>query len=128
MEQTTPPRRRSRTFGLVSAAVAAIGSFLPWASVGPFTVNGTSGDGVITLVLAAIAAVFALRLPKGRGSRSALLIGGVLIAAIGMYDMVDISSQSDGLFSASVGVGIVITTVAGLGMLAVFFLARSERS
>ena len=66
--------RRSRTIGLVSSAVAAIGSFLPWASVGPFTVNGTSGDGVITLVIAAVAAVFAFRLPKGRGARMVTLM------------------------------------------------------
>ena len=120
--------RRSRTIGLVSSAVAAIGSFLPWASVGPFTVNGTSGDGVITLVIAAVAAVFAFRLPKGRGARMVTLIGALLIAAIGIYDIVNISNQSDEIFAASVGIGIVITTIGGLGLLAASLMAGSDRT
>ena len=56
------------------------------------------------------------------------LIGGLLIAAIGIWDMVDISSQSDGLFDVSIGIGIVVTTLGGIALLAAFVLARSERA
>ena len=126
--QVSPPQGRARIVGLAGAAAAAIGSLLPWATVGPITVRGTDGDGTITLVVAAIAALFAFRLPNGRGSRILPLIGGLLIAAIGIWDMVDISSQSDGFFEVSIGIGIVITTLGGIALLAAFVLARSERA
>lgn len=126
--QVSPPSGRARIVGLAGAVAAAIGSFLPWATVGPITVNGTDGDGTITLVIAAIAAVFAFRLPNGRGSRILPLIGGLLIAAIGIWDTVDISSQSDEFFKTSIGIGIVITTLGGIALVVAYVVARSERA
>jgi hypothetical protein len=59
----------------VSAVASA---FLPWATVGPFTINGTEGDGQITLVLSVILAVLgAIRLNAKDGKAISWMAAGV---------------------------------------------------
>ena len=117
-------KSRAKTVGITAGAASAVGSVLPWASVGPFTVNGTSGDGTITLVLGLIALAVAFRLPK---SSVVLMILGGLILAIGLFDIVNISGRNNELFQASIGIGLVLTTIAGCGLLVSWYLARGER-
>lgn len=119
-----PASNRSKKVGIVAGAASVIGSFLPWASVGPFSVNGTSGDGAITLVMGLIAVGFAFRLPK---FSKVILVLGALVALTGIYDIANISSNDDNVFSASIGVGLIVTTIGGLALVAAFFLSRSER-
>lgn len=108
------------TAALVGAVVIVVGALLPWVTVstafGTISVSGTEGDGVITLVCGVIAAAL---LVLGRGRKTAailaMLVGG-LVAAVGLYDLVNVSAAAadvNGLARASAGVGLWVTLVGG---------------
>jgi hypothetical protein len=110
------------------AAVAIIlGAFLPWASVLVFSVNGTSGDGRITLVAGAVALVGVLvylRTNVEKMVSKILVKVGVpvaLLVALGtsLYDTIHVSTiahtQVFGTtVGASVGAGLWLTLVASI--------------
>jgi hypothetical protein len=106
-------------------AAVAMGAFLPWASVGPFTVNGTDGDGAITLVLAVLAGwlTWTRKAPRFVG----LLL--LIAAAIGIYDMADVSRLSDDseLFTVTIGFGLVVTVVGAVVGLVGWVMRRRAR-
>lgn len=141
--QTVPGRSRvdrgaqvRRLAGWVSlggAAVVALGSVLPWASVmlvGP--IYGTEGDGVITLGVAVLVAVLALLAGLGRGRTwmfAVTLFLGLLATAIAAYDLSNISSLVSGESMASVGPGLPVIIVGGLAVMgaALFAIVRGRR-
>lgn len=101
---------------LAGSAGIFVGAFLPWATVGPFTVAGTSGDGMITLVLAALIG-WLTWVRRTRGLALALLIVTGLVAG---YDLANIGrvAAHDSLFSVQIGGGLVLTVLsvaAGIG-------------
>jgi hypothetical protein len=102
---------------------------MPWASIGIFTVAGTSGDGQITLFLGLLAA--GVGLARGLSTRPsgwqiALPIGalglGLIITAVGGYDWGQISNEL-----TSVGSGLVLTTLGGLALTAVAIVGLVKR-
>ena len=114
---------------LITALIGGIGTFLPWAEV-PFlgTINGTEGDGWITLGLFAVPIILALT-----GQSKVSLKGTKLIAAsiasfiaaiIGFIDLNDISSLTGGndMISqmmgdmVSVGSGLYVIIIAGIAL------------
>lgn len=110
------------TAGLVGAIAVVVGALLPWATVstafGTLSVNGTDGDGVLTLGGGVVAAALLL---FGRGRRWAAVVAavvGVLVTIVGVYDLVNVSSAAAGATSnfarASAGVGLWVTVVGGL--------------
>jgi len=95
----------NRRFLLIVAAMAGVGSFLPWASTLGVSISGIKGDGVITLALAAIGGILAavkrpIRLKFAKGVHATL---GVLVAIVAGYHL--------GAFAA---VGVYMTFLAGL--------------
>lgn len=118
---------------LGGAAVVALGSVLPWASVmlvGP--IYGTEGDGVITLGVAVLVAVLALLAGLGRGRTwmfAVTLFLGLLATAIAAYDLSNISSLVSGESMASVGPGLPVIIVGGLAVMgaALFAIVRGRR-
>lgn len=111
------------------ASLVAIGALLPWASVGAFNVSGTSGDGVITLPLALLMA--ALGIVRGVGTKATFwqigvpvvgILTGFLVTLIGVYDSVNISE------TATVGGGLILTILGGLGLIgaSIFGLIRRQ--
>jgi hypothetical protein len=92
-------------------AGAVVAAFLPWYSVGLFTVNGTGGDGQITLVLGGLLALFGFLRHTGRSSPiwAAIIVAG-LITAIGGYHYLDNSGEE----LISVGIGVYGTVAAGI--------------
>ena len=98
-----------------------IGSFLPWVSVGIFTKNGTDGDGIITLILAATGVALLL---FARSQGPALLAGLAALLAVGVggYDAVNISNKANELnstqsliqFNVSIGSGLVLLIISGI--------------
>ena len=75
---------RNQIIALAAGAIVILGSFLPWAKVLFFTLNGTDGDGVITLILGALA-VGGVLLKKKWSILVAMLLF-VVTAIIGIYD------------------------------------------
>lgn len=101
------------------SAVIVVAAFMPWASVFFFTVNGIDGDGQITAVAAGIVACVAL-FGRSRGAIGVFaLIGGIITAGVGIYDLSNIegvANDSGGVVSA--GSGLWLTAIAGCALVA----------
>jgi hypothetical protein len=127
-QPTTKPWTTHVAILVIAGAIAlAVGSFLPWvkASAGPFTAttNGTSGDGVLTLILAGlIVLLFAVVKPR-RFAAIVTTVLAVIVALITLYDTGNISSRAHDLangtsgVSASVGVGLILAAAAAFAIL-----------
>lgn len=92
------PERPSQwlPIALVGAVAMAVGSVGPWATVlGLISVDGTAGDGKITLAAAAVAGLACLRMgPHGRRDLGAYVaVAAVLVGAVTAgYDLSNLSS------------------------------------
>jgi hypothetical protein len=97
----------------------------PWARVLFITVNGTDGDGAITLVLGIVAgllAVVRLARPAVRGVMFVAGLAFIGAAAVGVWDWADLgrvasdTSDEDSFFSFSVqvGWGLIVMTIASI--------------
>ena len=101
-----------------ACVMIVIAAFLPWATVLGLGVSGIEGDGVLTLVLGvmATAAVAASAFwQRCRWAAVPAAIMGVAVAGIGVYDWSNVAEEARGVGGlASVGVGLVLTTIAGV--------------
>ena len=100
---------------LLTAVVVGIGSVTTWVEAGTFTKTGLdNADGVITLPLAIIAAVFALVRLVGRIPTTAAIAGlavGLLLTLIGFVDVADIRD-----LGVDVGYGLWMVLAGGIAM------------
>jgi hypothetical protein len=107
-----------------------VGSLMPWATIntafGSISINGTDGDGVITLVAGIIIGILVFR-KKYLGS----LLVSAAASCVLVYDFLNVSSNVAGeseFASASVGWGLIVGTIAGIGStIASFILLRDAR-
>jgi len=100
--------------------LAVVGAFGPWATAGLFSKSGMDGDGVITLVVAAVLLLVTLanaRTPR-RGVAIGAIVSGVIIAGVGAVDIADINNKvSDNAFTdaiVDIGWGLYLTVAAGI--------------
>lgn len=102
------------TYGALGAAF--IGSFLPWARVLFVTVNGTDGDGVITALTAAGAALCLFLATREEPVQRKLLIAALLLsvacAAVYLYD----ANQLAGEYGEDAGMFGEITVQPQMGL------------
>ena len=95
-----------------------IGSATTWVEAGAFTKTGLDdADGVITLPLAIIAAVFALVRLAGKLPTTAAIVGlvvGLLLTLVGFIDVADIKDVG-----ADVGYGLWMVLAGGIAMVLV---------
>jgi hypothetical protein len=121
---------------LLASIIVALGSLLPWASVstafGTVSKNGTTGDGVLTLILAGVTLCFALAMLRkphrgwviGSGSTMVITLG------ISIYDMSNLptpSGAATAVVSVDVGTGLwlcLIGAVVGIAASVVVIRAR----
>jgi hypothetical protein len=107
----------------VGIGLLVIGAIGPWAKVLSFTQNGLDADGVLTLGLAVVAAVFvglAFR-AKTAPNKFALGVPGALCLAIAILDIIDVKDAIDEIgsgFEASVGWGLWMTLVGSIVLVA----------
>lgn len=107
-------------FTAVCALLVVIGSFAPWARVVFITVNGTDGDGVLTMILgiaAGIGAVVRIARPAAhRWLAWMLLVLFGLAAAIAIYDWANLSrvTDDDAIFKIEVGWGLPVLALSAL--------------
>ena len=121
------------TAGLITglgAIVAVIGSMTPWATItapllGSVSVNGTQGDGLITLILGLVAIGLAIGIASAVSPRGfaagASIIGGIIfiIAAVDLNNVqrvVEDANYSSDLVLAQVGGGLYATLIGGIGI------------
>lgn len=141
-EPSQPPRFEHAGVtwaAIISAGAVIIGSFLPWVSmtaafVGQINMAGTSGDGVITLIVGAVVAAVAgtALARKSLSSVTGLivLLGFGLVGYIAISDMTNlnssISEMEDDLGVASIGTGLMLVTAgAVLGAIAGIVILRN---
>jgi hypothetical protein len=114
---------RRTALTVIGAILMAVGSIGPWITGlgGLVSVSGTSGDGVISLICAAIIVTVAL---VGQ-ARWVGILAAVVATAVGGIDLVNVISRvSDSHGLGQVGWGIVLVPLAGLLVLASYTLAR----
>lgn len=126
---------KQRLFIAIAGAIGVVSAFLPWASVsfGPFStsVSGTQGgDGWVSLAIFAAA----IGISAAAGDKNSELdakmkkavagIGGAAVAFMA-YELISILGAG---FGASVGIGIWLSLVAGLGVLVVPFAVKGDGS
>lgn len=107
---------------LLAAVVVGIGSVTTWVDAGFASVEGLDGDGVITIVLAAVVALFALIRLAGKIPTAAAVVGllcGLLTALIGFIHVADVQDSgldpAYGLWLVVIG-GIAVTLVSLVGL------------
>jgi hypothetical protein len=108
---TTKQSREATWMMLGGGALAVVSAFLPWYSVGVFTVDGTAGDGQISLALGAVLAGMGVARYSGKGGQAiawVAIVCGVLIAAVGLYHQT--TAEDD----VSVGIGVYGTAAGGV--------------
>ncbi|MEY2450729.1 MAG: hypothetical protein QOD92_303 [Acidimicrobiaceae bacterium] len=97
----------------MSIAVGAIvlGSFLPWAQMVLGSVNGTDGNGNLTLLLGGIAGALLARWRLEGGARAGLMTASVVVCAaaagVALYDFTRVlqaaAQPQSGVFLAMAG-------------------------
>jgi hypothetical protein len=124
-KQTTPPATAgAENFGWSPPRIAAVvgvvaiivGSISPWATIatafGTLSVNGTDGDGVITIA-GGIVLLVLIGMAKYLGS----IIVSALTGAVLLYDLIDVNRNVSGagneFVNASVGWGLWVATIGG---------------
>jgi hypothetical protein len=115
-----------RDYQLAGAGIAllVIGAFGPWAKVLSTSVNGLDGDGVLTLGLAVVAAVFVGLAYTKRAAPNKIALGvcGALALLISIIDIADVSGD------ISVGWGLWLTLIGSLVLIAAAVMAHMRKS
>lgn len=117
---------------LIASTLGALGTFMPWMSVPIIgSINGTKGDGYITLIFFLIPLVISL-LGNRRESINGIklwsaMVGGGLSAIIALYKIIDFKSKMsdvpDNPFaqaitsSVSIEYGLYVIAIAGIGVI-----------
>lgn len=126
MDHTNLPAR----WLLGGAGALALGSFLPWAKAGPFSVSGTDGDGVLTLVLAVIVAIVAwptIRTSIGRARSITTAIATALALIICIYDIANVSSTGNEFIEPQVGIGLWMAAGGGAAIVVGLIIGTQRR-
>ena len=102
---------------LVGSVVALFGSFMTWVSIAGFGSAGgmdEGGDGVITLVVAIGTAAAAIFL-KDTARKVSIIVGGAIIFAVGVINVLDINDTSSQLgVDISIGIGLWMVLAGGI--------------
>lgn len=141
MSATADENRNPALITIISGLLLAVGSFLTWVTVEAsvpaanfsqkISAGGTEvDDGWITLVCGVVAIVagvmFMQKMAKPRVASILALIAAAIALVVGLIDFSDASSQVDvpaavtaagGSVEASVGIGLYIVLLGGLGAL-----------
>lgn len=110
--QSETPNIDSQTrWWLVGTGVLmAVGSFLPWARAGIFTVAGTDGDGILTLIGGVVVAIV------GIANRASIVtgIGTIVVGGLSFWVVANIFGNFGVLETDSIGSGLYLTGLASL--------------
>ena len=127
---------KNRLFIIISAAVAILSSFLPWASLnagafGSYSVNGLNGDGWFILILAVVALVLAClndvksSLPKGLAI--GVIVSGAIATVVALIDVFGVNKYTANFngYGVSIGFGLILALIASIAIVVTGLLAMS---
>ena len=114
---------------LLAAIVGIAATFLPWATVLGMTIDGTVGDGWISLGLFAIIIILAVLGDRGLSLKGGQFIAVVVLAlcatALGVYEIMNLN-KSGGEY-VQIGFGLYVLVAAGAACLLLPFLLRGAK-
>ena len=126
----------NRLFIIISAAVAILSSFLPWASLnagafGSYSWNGLRGDGWFVIIFAVVAIVLAClndvksSLPKGFAI--GVIVAGALSTIVTLIDVFGVNKYAVNFngYGVSIGFGLILALIASIAIVVTGLLAMS---
>ena len=127
---------KNRLFIIISAAVAILSSFLPWASLnagafGSYSWNGLHGDGWFVIIFAVVAIVLAClndvksSLPKGFAI--GVIVLGALSTIVTLIDLFGVNKYAVNFngYGVSIGFGLILALIASIAIVVTGLLAMS---
>ena len=127
---------KNRLFIVISAAVAILSSFLPWASLnagafGSYSWNGLRGDGWFVIIFAVVAIVLAClndvksSLPKGFAI--GVIVAGALSTIVTLIDVFGVNKYAVDFngYGVSIGFGLILALIASIAIVVTGLLAMS---
>lgn len=127
---------KNRLFIIISAAVAILSSFLPWASLnagafGSYSWNGLRGDGWFVIIFAVVAIVLAClndvksSLPKGFAI--GVIVSGALSTVVTLIDLFNVNKYAADFngYGVSIGFGLILALIASIAIVVTGLLAMS---
>ena len=127
---------KNRLFIIISAAVAILSSFLPWASLnagafGSYSWNGLRGDGWFVIIFAVVAIVLAClndvksSLPKGFAI--GVIVAGALSTVVTLIDVFGVNKYAANFngYGVSMGFGLILALIASIAIVVTGLLAMS---
>ena len=127
---------KNRLFIIISAAVAFLSSFLPWASLnagafGSYSWNGLRGDGWLVIIFAVVAIVLAClsdiksSLPKGFAI--GVIVSGALSTIVTLIDVFGVNKYAADFngYGVSIGFGLILALIASIAIVVTGLLAMS---
>ena len=127
---------KNRLFIIISAAVAILGTFLPWASLnagafGSYSWNGLRGDGWFVIIFAVVAIVLAClndvksSLPKGFAI--GVIVSGALSTVVTLIDVFSVNKYAADFngYGVSIGFGLILALIASIAIVVTGLLAMS---
>ena len=127
---------KNRLFIIISAAVAILSSFLPWASLnaaafGSYSVNGLRGEGWFILILAVVAIVLAClndvksSLPKSLAI--GVIVSGAIATVVALLALFGVNKYAVDFngYGVSIGFGLILALIASIAIVVTGLLAMS---
>lgn len=127
---------KNRLFIIISAAIAILSSFLPWASLnagafGSYSWNGLRGDGWFVIIFAVVAIVLAClndvksSLPKGFAI--GVIVSGALSTIVTLIDLFGVNKYAVNFngYGVSIGFGLILALIASIAIVVTGLLAMS---
>lgn len=127
---------KNRLFIIISAAIAILSSFLPWASLnagafGSYSWNGLRGDGWFVIIFAVVAIVLAClndvksSLPKGFAI--GVIVSGALSTIVTLIDLFGVNKYAVDFngYGVSIGFGLILALIASIAIVVTGLLAMS---
>lgn len=127
---------KNRLFIIISAAVAILSSFFPWASLnagafGSYSWNGLRGDGWFVIIFAVVAIVLAClndvksSLPKGFAI--GVIVSGALSTIVTLIDLFSVNKYAVDFngYGVSIGFGLILALIASIAIVVTSLLAMS---
>ena len=128
--------KKNRLFIIISAAVAILSSFLPWASLnagafGSYSWNGLRGDGWFVIIFAVVAIVLAClndvksSLPKSFAI--GVIVAGALSTIVTLIDLFGVNKYAVDFngYGVSIGFGLILALIASIAIVVTGLLAMS---
>ena len=127
---------KNRLFIIISAAVAILSSFLPWASLnagafGSYSWNGLRGDGWFVIIFAVVAIVLAclndLKSSLPKGFAIGVIVSGALSTVVTLIDVFSVNKYAADFngYGVSIGFGLILALIASIAIVVTGLLAIS---